>query len=166
MGRQLGKRDPYTGHAWKPAWDDDFRAGFAAAARAKKYQPPTVAYSRYGKKYGVTWVDGYGAYIDLTRGAYAQPGARYAKSLGLSVKMPKKKNGGGKYSGKTTGWLTAERRKMYGRASSYRKQGKTANGYRKFTVKAKSKLLGIGSALSARGVKPLTESTKRKLHKR
>ena len=85
MGYELGMPDRYTGKPWKPAWDKDFRAGFAAAARAKKYQSPRVAFNRSGRqKYGSTWIDGYGAYIDLSRGAYATTEARYAKKLGLS----------------------------------------------------------------------------------
>lgn len=74
----------------KPAHDEDFKAGFAAgkAAYAKNDQVSSAdakkAYKRLSNKHGSWWVDGYGAAIDLARGAYATKPAQIAKKMKLA----------------------------------------------------------------------------------
>jgi hypothetical protein len=69
----------------KPQWVADFKAGWEASKKAKKYVVPKVAYNRarVSKKHGISWIDGYAAYIDYKRGAYAQQGVKDAKKMGL-----------------------------------------------------------------------------------
>lgn len=73
----------------KPSYDDDFKAGFQAGKKAyAKNDQVSISnakkdYRRVSKKHGSWWIDGYGAAIDLARGAYATKPARIAKKMGL-----------------------------------------------------------------------------------
>jgi hypothetical protein len=79
---QRVKRNP-SEH--KQVWDDAFVAGWKAAKRAKREVPPAKAYAKVDSaKYGIDWIDGYAAYADWKRGAYATANVKRAKSLGLT----------------------------------------------------------------------------------
>lgn len=74
----------------KPSYDEDFKAGFMAgqAARAKNDMISRAnaerAYRRVGNRYGLWWIEGFSAAIDLANGAYATRMAMIAKRLGLA----------------------------------------------------------------------------------
>ncbi len=83
-GFKKTKRNP-SEH--KQVWDDAFVAGWKAAKRAKREVPPAKAYAKVDSaKYGIDWIDGYAAYADWKRGAYATANVKRAKSLGLTGK--------------------------------------------------------------------------------
>lgn len=73
---------------WKAAWDDDFRAGFAAGKKAKKIVAASTAYRRgkISQRHGIEWKAGYDAATGVKRGAYATKTVRRAEALGLLKK--------------------------------------------------------------------------------
>ena len=73
---------------------DDFAAGYAAgkSAYAQNAQNAQVdigtgqqAFRKVRNKYGLSWVEGFGAAIDLARGAYNTPPAQTARRLRLAA---------------------------------------------------------------------------------
>jgi len=74
----------------KSSYDDDFRAGFDAGKKAlKKNDRVDIStgkkeYRRVSKKFGSWWVQGYGAALDLARGAHNSEEAQIAKKLKLA----------------------------------------------------------------------------------
>jgi hypothetical protein len=74
---------------WKPAWDHDFRMGFATGKRmlagefGEKYIGPKSGYKRFGEGRGSEWLVGYKAAIDMEDGVDSKA-LRRAQALGLT----------------------------------------------------------------------------------
>tara|TARA_R110000803_G_scaffold92447_1_gene159921 strand:- start:300 stop:662 length:363 start_codon:yes stop_codon:yes gene_type:complete len=76
--------------------DRDFRAGFAKGRRASSAASIATGrreYQAVSRDYGIDWIEGYGAALDVKRGAYATKAATRARALnagGAKKTMPKK----------------------------------------------------------------------------
>lgn len=80
---------PSEGQGGKPAHDEDFKAGYKAGEEALSHKSDLSlldaqkAYRRVSRKHGMSWVQGFGAAIDVSRGAINMPGPQIARRLGL-----------------------------------------------------------------------------------
>jgi hypothetical protein len=83
--------DRNTGRKGKPSYDSDFKAGFIAGTKAFRNNDQISiadgqkAYRRVSGRHGSWWVDGFGAAIDMARGAFAQKGVGIARKMGLRL---------------------------------------------------------------------------------